>query len=143
MVSNIHASCCILFGFLQITLLSRIIPPYQFGILTIIIAITLLAETLSDFGISNSIIQQKDIDDIQLSTLYWINVLFGIFVFISFLFRSNTNCCLVRNCRAKTPYTNNCFCFLVIPHGQQYRALLQKKNLNLILSEKLSLYPIY
>ncbi|HBS1900158.1 TPA: oligosaccharide flippase family protein, partial [Klebsiella pneumoniae] len=66
--SAISTLVVVLFGFLQITLLSRIIPPYQFGILTIIIAITLLAETLSDFGISNSIIQQKDIDDIQLST---------------------------------------------------------------------------
>lgn len=84
--SAISTIVVVLFGFLQITLLSRIIPPYQFGILTIIIAITLLAETLSDFGISNSIIQQKDIDDLQLSTLYWINVLFGIFVFISFYF---------------------------------------------------------
>ncbi|EFH2925301.1 oligosaccharide flippase family protein, partial [Escherichia coli] len=84
--SAISTIVVVLFGFLQITLLSRIIPPHQFGILTIIIAITLLAETLSDFGISNSIIQQKDIDDQQLSTLYWINVLFGIFVFISFYF---------------------------------------------------------
>lgn len=109
--SAISTIVVVLFGFLQITLLSRIIPPHQFGILTIIIAITLLAETLSDFGISNSIIQQKDIDDQQLSTLYWINVLFGIFVFISFLFLGNTNCCLVRNCRTKTTYTNNCFCF--------------------------------
>ena len=105
--SAISTIVVVLFGFLQITLLSRIIPPHQFGILTIIIAITLLAETLSDFGISNSIIQQKDIDDQQLSTLYWINVLFGIFVFISFYFSATQ----IAVCRTKTTYTNNCFCF--------------------------------
>ncbi|OZQ46312.1 MOP flippase family protein [Klebsiella variicola] len=125
--SAISTIVVVLFGFLQITLLSRIIPPHQFGILTIIIAITLLAETLSDFGISNSIIQQKDIDDQQLSTLYWINVLFGIFVFISFYFSATQIAVWLGIVELKPLIQIIAFAFLVIPHGQQYRALLQKE----------------
>src|SRR5690606_4861820 len=48
-------------GLVQMTVLARIIDNHQFGLLTISLVIIALADTLSDFGIANSIIQRKEI----------------------------------------------------------------------------------
>ncbi|HHT5702490.1 TPA: MOP flippase family protein [Raoultella planticola] len=125
--SAISTLVVVLFGFLQITILSRMIPPVEFGILTVVIAITLLAETLSDFGISNSIIQQENTDVIQLSTLYWVNVLFGIVVFVTFFTTASIVSAWLELPGLKYLIQTISFAFLIIPHGQQHRALLQKE----------------
>ena len=70
-------------SFLQITFLAHIVEPHQFGILTISMLVIVIADTISDFGISNSIIQRKDIAEVELSTLYWLNVVIGFCVFIT------------------------------------------------------------
>ena len=46
-------------GLVQMTVLARIIDNHQFGLLTVSLVIIALADTLSDFGIANSIIQAK------------------------------------------------------------------------------------
>lgn len=46
-------------GLVQMTVLARIIDNHQFGLLTVSLVIIALADTLSDFGIANSIIQRK------------------------------------------------------------------------------------
>ena len=43
-------------GLVQMTVLARIIDNHQFGLLTVSLVIIALADTLSDFGIANSII---------------------------------------------------------------------------------------
>lgn len=48
-------------GLVQMTVLARIIDNHQFGLLTVSLVIIALADTLSDFGIANSIIQRKEI----------------------------------------------------------------------------------
>jgi lipopolysaccharide exporter len=69
-------------GLVQMTVLARIIDNHQFGLLTVSLVIIALADTLSDFGIANSIIQRKEISHLELTTLYWLNVGLGIFVFV-------------------------------------------------------------
>ncbi|MEJ4044849.1 MOP flippase family protein [Erwinia sp. SLM-02] len=114
-------------SFLQITLLAHIIEPHQFGLLTIAMVIIIIADTLSDFGISNSIIQRKNITQIELSTLYWINILIGLSVFsLSFIF-SNYIADLLNQPDLQRLIETLAFAFLIIPHGQQFRALLQKE----------------
>lgn len=67
-------------GLVQMTVLARIIDNHQFGLLTVSLVIIALADTLSDFGIANSIIQRKEISHLELTTLYWLNVGLGIVV---------------------------------------------------------------
>lgn len=47
-------------GLIQMTVLARIIDNHQFGLLTVSLVIIALADTISDFGIANSIIQRKN-----------------------------------------------------------------------------------
>lgn len=73
------------------TVLARIIDNHQFGLLTVsLLVIIALADTLSDFGIANSIIQRKEISHLELTTLYWLNVGLGIFVFVLVFLMSDT-----------------------------------------------------
>lgn len=58
-------------GLVQMTVLARIIDNHQFGLLTVSLVIIALADTLSDFGIANSIIQRKTV---QHNSYKWFDV---------------------------------------------------------------------
>ena len=114
-------------SFLQITLFAHIIEPHQFGLLTISMLVIMIADTVSDFGISNSIIQRKDISEVELSTLYWLNVLIGLSVFVLVFIFSGTISQLLNQPEIQPLIQTLAFAFIIIPHGQQFRALLQKE----------------
>lgn len=114
-------------GFLQMTLLARLFDTHQFGLLSIAIVILLLADTLSDFGLSNSIIQRKEISKIELSTLYWINIVIGLMVSTIIFIYSGVVSEWLRQPDLKVLIQMLALAFLIIPHGQQFRALLQKE----------------
>ena len=77
-------------GLAQMTVLARLFDGHQFGLLTVSLVIIALADTLSDFGIANSIIQRKEISQLELTTLYWLNVGLGIVVFVAVFLLSDT-----------------------------------------------------
>ncbi len=114
-------------GFLQMTLLARFIDAKEFGLLTIATLVIILADTITDFGISNSIIQRKKITELELSTLYWINILIGIIVFVVIFFTSSYIALFLKQQDLKFLIQILAFSFLISPHGQQFRALLQKE----------------
>ncbi|MFS2224584.1 MOP flippase family protein [Pantoea sp. B65] len=125
--SAISTVATIAIGFLQITLLARILEPHEFGLLTIAMVIILIADTLSDFGISNSIIQRKNLTVVELSSLYWVNTLIGFTVFVLTFSCSDAIAAFLKQADLAILIKTLSFAFLVIPHGQQYRALLQKE----------------
>lgn len=114
-------------GLVQMTVLARIIDNHQFGLLTVSLVIIALADTLSDFGIANSIIQRKEISHLELTTLYWLNVGLGIFVFVLVFLLSDTIASVLHNPDLAPLMRTLSFAFVVIPHGQQFRALMQKE----------------
>ncbi|NUU67360.1 MOP flippase family protein [Enterobacteriaceae bacterium BIT-l23] len=114
-------------GLVQMTILARIIDNHQFGLLTVSLVIIALADTLSDFGIANSIIQRKEIGNLELTTLYWLNVGLGIVVFISVFLLSDFIAAMLHNPDLALLIKTLSFAFVLIPHGQQFRALMQKE----------------
>lgn len=114
-------------GLVQMTVLARIIDSHQFGLLTVSLVIIALADTLSDFGIANSIIQRKEIGQLELTTLYWLNVGLGIVVFVLLFSLSGVIAGVLHNPDLAPLMRTLSFAFVVIPHGQQYRALMQKE----------------
>ncbi|PLR35984.1 colanic acid exporter [Chimaeribacter coloradensis] len=114
-------------SFLQMTILARMIDGREFGLLTIAMVVIALADTLSDFGISNSIIQKKDITEVQLTTLYWLNVCIGITVCVLAFACSGIIAHLLHAPGLEPLIKVLSLAFLVIPHGQQFRALMQKE----------------
>ncbi|MDH8410116.1 oligosaccharide flippase family protein, partial [Klebsiella pneumoniae] len=71
----------IVLGFLQMVILSRILEPFEFGVLSIMTVVFLFTDMLADCGLSNAIIQKKNITLDELSALYWVNIFLGVFLF--------------------------------------------------------------
>ncbi|MEB6335160.1 MOP flippase family protein [Serratia rhizosphaerae] len=114
-------------SFLQMTLLSRMIDRSEFGLLTIAMVVIALADTISDFGISNSIVQKKDITNTQLTTLYWLNVGIGFTVSAVTFVLSGVIANALHAPGLEPLVQLISIAFLLIPHGQQFRALMQKE----------------
>lgn len=114
-------------GLVQMTVLARIIDSHQFGLLTVSLVIIALADTLSDFGIANSIIQRKEISHLELTTLYWLNVGLGIVVCVTVFLLSDFIAGVLNNPALAPLIKTLSLAFIVIPHGQQFRALMQKE----------------
>ena len=60
--------------------LARILMPEHFGLISMVTALTAIAESFKDFGLSTATIQQKEITHEQVSTLFWINALIGLVI---------------------------------------------------------------
>ena len=114
-------------GLVQMTVLARIIDNHQFGLLTVSLVIIALADTLSDFGIANSIIQRKEISHLELTTLYWLNVGLGLVVCVAVFLLSDAIGDVLNNPDLAPLIKTLSLAFVVIPHGQQFRALMQKE----------------
>ncbi|WP_237931638.1 MOP flippase family protein, partial [Buttiauxella sp. S19-1] len=114
-------------GLVQMTWLARIFDNHEFGLLTVSLVIIALADTLSDFGIANSIIQRKEISHLELTTLYWLNVGLGVVVFASVFLLSDVIASVLRTPALAPLIKTLSFAFIIIPHGQQFRALMQKE----------------
>lgn len=114
-------------GLIQMTVLARIMDSHQFGLLTVSLVIIALADTLSDFGIANSIIQRKAIGYLELTTLYWLNVGLGIVVCVAMFLLSDVIASVLNNPDLASLMKTLSLAFVVIPHGQQFRALMQKE----------------
>lgn len=125
--SAISTLTIISLGLIQMTVLARIIDNHQFGLLTISLVIIALADTLSDFGIANSIIQRKDISQLELTTLYWLNVSIGIVVCVAVFSLSHVIGGVLHNPDLAPLIQTLSVAFVIIPHGQQFRALMQKE----------------
>jgi lipopolysaccharide exporter len=125
--SAIATVLIITLGLAQMTVLARIVDGQQFGLLTISLVIIALADTLSDFGIANSIIQRKEISHLELTTLYWLNVSLGLVVFAAVFLLSDFIAAVLHTPALSPLIKTLSFAFIIIPHGQQFRALMQKE----------------
>jgi O-antigen/teichoic acid export membrane protein len=61
----------------SIAILARILVPEYFGLISMVTAITVIAEQFKDFGLSTATVQQKNITHGQVSNLFWINAMIG------------------------------------------------------------------
>ncbi|MCB2167355.1 MAG: lipopolysaccharide biosynthesis protein [Deltaproteobacteria bacterium] len=71
----------------SIFILARILTPSDFGLIGMVTSLTVLIERFQDFGLGDAIVQTKNINQEQVSTLFWINIfvciLLSIFVCLS------------------------------------------------------------
>ncbi len=57
--------------------LSRLLSPAEFGVVAMVMSVTVFAGLFKDLGLSAATIQRENLSHEQLSTLYWINVAAG------------------------------------------------------------------
>ncbi|CAI2538435.1 MOP flippase family protein [Serratia liquefaciens] len=113
----------------QLALLSRLLTPYQIGLIGIIMLVNSFSEIFLDMGISKAIIQRKNVTKRELDSLYWFNVIVGIFIF-AVLFSSKSLVAYFFHSEDLVFILGvSAFVFIIIPFGQQFVALFEK-NLN-------------
>jgi len=67
-----------LFQFLQVVILARILSQHAFGMIAVVMAYVLFLTSVADLGLSNAIFHYRDVDQDELSSLYWLNLLSGL-----------------------------------------------------------------
>lgn len=63
---------------LSIAVLGRILEPSDYGLVTMVTAVTGVLTLFRDFGLSNATVQWPEINNAQISALFWINILVGL-----------------------------------------------------------------
>lgn len=113
--------------FVTLAVLARLLSPSDFGLMGMIMVVVGFAQAFADMGLSNAIIQRRDVPESHLSSFFWINCLTGIVLFICIL--------LIRPLVViyfKQPDLSNylifaAFIFLITPVGQIFTTLLRKE----------------
>jgi O-antigen/teichoic acid export membrane protein len=65
-------------------ILARLLSPGDFGLMALLTVLAGFAGYFANFGFSTALIQQKEVTDAELSSVFWVNVLAGIILFFLF-----------------------------------------------------------
>ena len=110
----------------SIAVLSRLLSPYEFGVMGMITVVVGFGRAFADMGISNAIIYKQDSTEDELSSLYWFNLFIGILLFVVLILIEPLVEWYFREPAIRIPYYMSTFIFLLLTPGQQFQALLQK-----------------
>lgn len=78
------------FTFISTAMLARLLSPADFGLMGIALVVTNFMDVLNQFGVATAIIQQKEMNDDVLSTVFWPNLAIGFLTFgVAFLLSAN------------------------------------------------------
>ena len=61
----------------SLTVLARLLSPKDFGLVGMVTAFTGVLMLFRDFGLSSAVVQRTTVNEEQLSTLFWINMMVG------------------------------------------------------------------
>lgn len=82
-----------LVSFIVSIILARLLEPSDYGIVSIMLVFISILQVFVDSGLGNALIQKKDADDLDFSTVFYMNILFcsilyaGVFVFAPMISR--------------------------------------------------------
>jgi O-antigen/teichoic acid export membrane protein len=62
----------------SLMVLARLLDPRDFGLVGMVTAITGVLSLFRDFGLSSATVQRVEVNEDQISTLFWINILVGV-----------------------------------------------------------------
>ena len=114
---------------IQIIILTHFLSPFDFGLFAIAIIVLSFSQMFIDFGVSNAIIYKQDITKQQLDTLYWLNILTGIVVFVLLFFSAPFISNFYNEPRLVSIIQFSSLSFLIQPFEQQFLILLKKELL--------------
>ena len=64
-------------SFIVSLFLARLLMPEDFGTVGLALVFANFVELFVDFGFSNAIVQKRNVSQIQLSTVFWLNIMIG------------------------------------------------------------------
>lgn len=124
--TGISAVTQVILRLAQLAILGRLLSPSDFGLIAMIMVVVGFAMAFSDMGISNAVIHHRHVSKVQLSSLYLLNLVVGLIIFIALLFSSPVVAGLYGEPKLVRLLQYTSAIFLIIPLGQQFQVLLQK-----------------
>ena len=111
----------------QLMVLARLLSAREFGLVAMVNIVLGLAQNISDMGVSAAVIHRQDVTKDQLSTLYWINILFGAFLYLLLLLFSPLVAAYFSEPQLKTIFPVAALILLINPIGTLFQVLRQKE----------------
>jgi O-antigen/teichoic acid export membrane protein len=108
--------------------LARLLSPEDFGLVAMVMVLTGLFFVFSDLGLSDATIQEGDLDQTKMSSLFWINVALNIFFAILVVALAPLIAWIYGEPRIKVVTVVSSLSFLFLGVSAQHIALL-KRNL--------------
>lgn len=68
-------------NFIVSVVLARILTPDVYGVIALVTIFTSILQVFVDSGLGNALIQKQDADDLDYSSVFWINMIFCIFLY--------------------------------------------------------------
>lgn len=68
-------ACSFLLTMASTVVLARLIAPEDFGLISMVVAVTNFVKLFNDLGLSQATVQRAEINHSQVSTLFWLNVM--------------------------------------------------------------------
>ncbi|PDW03606.1 MOP flippase family protein [Candidatus Viridilinea mediisalina] len=123
---------------LQLVVLARLLAPEAFGLMAMVMVMIGFAQSYADAGISSAIVHRQDITSKQLSSLYWLNIMVGVVIFVILWILTPFIARLFNESQLIALLHAVIIIFLIVPLGKQYEVLLQKNlNFNLLARQEI------
>ncbi|MEH7308644.1 teichuronic acid biosynthesis protein TuaB [Neobacillus drentensis] len=111
---------------IQFALLGKVMSISEFGLVGMITTIVVFAQILLDLGIGSAVIQKQEVSTRVLSSLFWLNVVVGIGLFVILFLFSPLIAMYFQRSELIELIRLLAVMFLIAPVGQQCQYLLQK-----------------
>jgi len=112
---------------LQLLVLARLLEKEDFGLMALAMVLVGLAQLFADLGLANTLIHKKDVTREQLHTIYGINLITGICLYVLLFFAAPGVSAFYGNTELTNIIRWLSLIFVIQPFGQLYHALLRKK----------------
>jgi teichuronic acid exporter len=111
----------------QFALLANVMGVTQFGLVGMLTTIVIFAQIVLDLGFGSAVIQKEHVTKRMLSTLFWINMLVGLMLFVFLMTASPLIASIFREDQLIDLIRLLSVMFLFAPLGQQSQYMLQKE----------------
>lgn len=116
----------ILLQFIQLAVLARLLRVEDFGLMAMVNVVLAFALAFADSGVSNAIIHYRDATRNELSSLYWLNVMSGLAVFVLLWLLAP----LIARVYHQPPLVSllraSSVVFVIGPLGQQFQVIFER-----------------
>lgn len=75
-----------LVGFIVSIVLARILSPSDYGTIALVTVFTTILQVFVDSGLGNALIQKKDADNVDFSTVFYTNIIFCVIIYLIVFF---------------------------------------------------------
>jgi O-antigen/teichoic acid export membrane protein len=116
----------ILFNLVQIAVLARVLITNDFGLMALVLVVVNFSNIFTDLGFSKAVVQKQHTNQVQLSTLFWLNIISGILVFVIIWFSAPYIAKFYKSDDLLDLLHLSSIIFLIQPPGQLPLAILQK-----------------